>query len=221
MGRREQYREQTREEIKGIARRQMAAGGWPAVSLNAIAREMDIAVSGLYRYYENRDALLTALILDAFNAQGEAMEAAEAAHLPREDLVGRLMAALRAYRQWPLDHPSEFGLIYGTPVPGYHAPAELTVPAASRAMRVVLGVLIEARARRMLDRVHIPELPPVMYMGLPAVIAQWGVLGWTRIHGFVTLEVFGHLDNVVPDRDAFYEAECRALLEAGGMTPPG
>lgn len=221
MSRREQYREQTREEIKSIARQQMAEGGWPAISLNGIAREMGVAVSGLYRYYENRDALLTALILDAFNAYGAAIEAAEAASQPRSDYFGRLMAALRAYRQWPLENPSEFGLIYGTPVPGYHAPAELTVPAASRAMRVVLSVLIEARARRVLETVELPELPPVMDMGVPADIAQWGVLGWTRIHGFVTLEVFGHLDNVIPDRDAFYEAECRALLEAGGITPPG
>jgi len=221
MSRREQYREQTREEIKAIARQQMADGGWPAISLNGIAREMGVAVSGLYRYYENRDALLTALILDAFNAYGAAIEAAESACQPRSDYFGRLMAALRAYRQWPLENPSEFGLIYGTPVPGYHAPAELTVPAASRPMRVVLGIMVEARSAAALPYGALAALPPVMDMGVQADIASWGVNGWTRIHGFVTLEVFGHLDNVIPDRDAFYEAECRTLLAAGGLTPPG
>lgn len=215
--RRKQYREQTREEIKAAARAQMEAGGWPAISLNAIAKEMGVAVSGLYRYYDSRDALLTALILDAYNGFGEAVEQAEVAHQPRTDYSGRLMAALRAYRQWPLTHPSEFGLIYGTPVPGYQAPGELTVPAASRPMRVVLGVVMEAMAKGAVRPAEQRDLPPVMEIGVPGEVAQWGVRGWTRIHGFVTLEVFGHLDNVVPDRDAFYEAECRALLAASGF----
>jgi AcrR family transcriptional regulator len=216
-GRREQYREQTREEIKAAARAQMESGGWPAISLNAIAKTMGVAVSGLYRYFENRDALLTALILDAYNGFGEAVEQAEAAHQPRTDYAGRLMAALRAYRAWPLAHRSEFGLIYGTPVPGYHAPEELTVPAASRPMQVVLGVLMEAIAAGAVHPAAQDDLPPVMAMGVPLSAAQWGVRGWTRIHGFVSLDVFGHLDNVVPDRDAFYEAECRALLAQSGL----
>jgi AcrR family transcriptional regulator len=216
-GRREQYREQTREEIKAAARAQMESGGWPAVSLNAIAKTMGVAVSGLYRYFENRDALLTALILDAYNAHGEAIEQAEAAHRPRSDYAGRMLAAVLAYRTWALEHRSEFGLIYGTPVPGYHAPAELTVPAASRPMRVVLGVLMDAMTAGARPPVAQDDLPPVMDMGVPPDAAQWGVRGWTRIHGFVSLDAFGHLDNVVPDRDAFYEAECRALLAQGGL----
>jgi AcrR family transcriptional regulator len=216
-GRREQYREQTREEIKAAARAQMESGGWPAISLNAIAKTMGVAVSGLYRYFENRDALLTALILDAYNGFGAAIEQAEAAHQPRDDYAGRLLAALRAYRAWALENRAEFGLIYGTPVPGYHAPEELTVPAASRPMRVVLGIVMEAIAAGTVQPAAQDDLPPVMAMDVPLAAAQWGVRGWTRIHGFVTLDAFGHLDNVVPDRDAFYDAECRALLAQSGF----
>lgn len=222
MGRRELYREQTRDEIKSLARKQLAEGGPMSLSLNAIAREMGVAVSGLYRYFDGRDALLTALILDAFHAHADAMEQAEAAHQPRSDYAGRLLAALLAYREWAITHPSEFALIYGTPVPGYDAPREETVAAASRAMAVVFKVLREAHAA---GHLRMPSMvgDPVglMDMGVPAPLAHWGMIGWTRIHGITILDAFGHFNDMMQDRDAFYRNECMRLLHEGGLLAPG
>ena len=74
MTRREQQRENTREEIKSLARKQMQAEGTAAISLRGIAREMGLTVTALYRYYTSRDDLITALIVDGFNAQADAMQ---------------------------------------------------------------------------------------------------------------------------------------------------
>lgn len=221
MGRREQYREQTRDEIKALARQQMAEGGSMSLSLNAIAREMGVAVSGLYRYFDGRDALLTALILDAYHAHADAMEQAEASHRPRTDYAGRLLAVLLAYREWAVTHPSEFALIYGTPVPGYDAPREETVAAATRAMNIVFSVLGEAHAAGQLA-IPAPSGDPVglMDMGVPAPLAHWGMMGWTRIHGITILDAFGHFNDMMQDRAAFYRNECMRLLREGGLPPP-
>ncbi|MBK9124441.1 MAG: TetR/AcrR family transcriptional regulator [Chloroflexi bacterium] len=221
MGRREQYREQTRDEIKALARQQLADGGPMSLSLNAIARTMGVAVSGLYRYYDGRDALLTALILDAFHAHADAMEQAEAAHQPRTDYAGRLLAALIAYREWAVTYPSEFALIYGTPVPGYHAPREETVAAASRAMNVVLGVLGEAHAAgHMRDPNLAGEPVGLIDMGVSPALAEWAMMGWTRIHGVTVLDAFGHFNDMMQDRSTFYRNACMRLLREGGLLPP-
>jgi AcrR family transcriptional regulator len=125
---RESQRQDTREEIKAFARQQMAAEGTAALSLRAIARDMEMTAPALYRYFPSREDLITALIVDAFNALADALEAADAAPT-QQDYGSRLRAVLMAYRGWALEHPTDFQLIYGNPIPGYSAPRELTVPA--------------------------------------------------------------------------------------------
>ena len=65
------------DEIKAIARQHLATDG-ANLSLRAVARDMGMVSSAIYRYFPSRDDLLTALILDAYNALGAAVEAAEA-----------------------------------------------------------------------------------------------------------------------------------------------
>ena len=127
-------RERARAEITGeildAARGYLATDGAPALSLRAIARDLGMASSALYRYFKSRDELLTRLIIDAYDSLGAAAEVREAT-IDRNDLAGRFTAICDAVRAWALAHPNEYALIYGSPVPGYVAPAD-TVPPATR-----------------------------------------------------------------------------------------
>jgi AcrR family transcriptional regulator len=115
---RERVRAELIREITEIARRQLATEGAAGLSLRAVAREMGMVSSAIYRYFPSRDDLLTALIIDGYNAVGTAVEKADAAW-PAEDYAGRWLAACRAVREWALAHPHEYALVYGSPVPAY------------------------------------------------------------------------------------------------------
>ena len=127
-GVRARVRAELTREIAEVARRHLASDGAAALSLRAVARELGMASSAVYRYFPSRDDLLTALIIDAYDALGEAAEKADAER-PRADLLGRWQAACAAVRAWALDHPHEYALVYGSPVPGYAAPEATIGPA--------------------------------------------------------------------------------------------
>jgi AcrR family transcriptional regulator len=139
---RQRARAELTREIKEEARRQVAGAGAQRLSLRAVARELGMASSALYRYFPSRDDLLTALIIDAYDALGDRAERAVAA-LPPTDVRGRWRACCTAVRDWALAHPHEYALIYGSPVPGYQAPQE-TIPSASRVALVLGGLLADA-----------------------------------------------------------------------------
>ena len=139
---RERVRAELIREITEIARRQLATEGAAGLSLRAVAREMGMVSSAIYRYFPSRDDLLTTLIIDGYNAVGEAVEQAEAA-CARDDYAGRWLAACRAVRDWALANPHEYALVYGSPVPGYRAP-ERTIGPASRAAAVVGKIIGDA-----------------------------------------------------------------------------
>ncbi len=122
-------------EIKALARRQLAEQGPGALSLRAIAREMGTASSALYRYFPSQGDLVTALCVEAYDSLAGALTAARDAR-PPGDHAGRWAAVCRAYRRWSLENPSDFALIFGTPLPGYHAPEEVTAAAAGRSLGV-------------------------------------------------------------------------------------
>ena len=123
IGLRARVRAELVQEIKQEARRQVARAGAPALSLRGVARQLGMASSAIYRYFPSRDQLLTALIVDAYQAIGEATEAADAA-CERQDFVGRWRAGCHEVRHWALANPHEYALVYGSPVPGYHAPQD-------------------------------------------------------------------------------------------------
>ncbi|MGW6745499.1 TetR/AcrR family transcriptional regulator [Streptomyces sp. NPDC055025] len=168
-GARERARTEVTAAIKDEARRQLAAEGAARLSLRAVARELGMVSSALYRYFPSRDDLLTALIIDAYDAVGSAAEqalatagdfavraapvssgSAESADAiesadPAEpvDHVGRWTTVCAAVRAWALAHPHEYALIYGSPVPGYSAP-QLTVAPASRVALTLISVAQDA-----------------------------------------------------------------------------
>jgi AcrR family transcriptional regulator len=190
---RERVRAELIREITEIARRQLATEGAAGLSLRAIAREMGMVSSAIYRYFPSRDDLLTTLIIDGYNAIGMAVEKAEAA-CPRDDYHGRWLAGCQAVRDWALAHPHEYALVYGSPVPGYRAPDQ-TIGPASRAAAVLGQIVSEAH------RAGVMTEPDVAARTLAA---------WAGLFGLVSFELFGQFENVVTDRDAFfgYAASC-------------
>jgi AcrR family transcriptional regulator len=224
---RERARAEITREILDAGRRHLATDGAAALSLRAIARELGMASSAVYRYVASRDDLLTRLIIEAYDSLGAAAEAAEAAQ-NRADLLGRWSAICQAVRSWALANPNEYSLIYGSPVPGYVAPAD-TIGPASRVSNLLIGILVDAAIRA----IEIPEpaatklgpagqraLAPVR-AAVPAevtdVAIQAGLMLWSALLGCVSLELFGQFQNVIGerpgDRDAFF-SECVARWAA-------
>lgn len=226
--RREKLRAATRDEIKAAARALMAQHGSAGLSVRAVARQMGLSAPAIYHYYASLDDLITALIVDAFNALANALEMARDAHAGQSPLH-QLEAVLLAYRHWAVAHPTDFQLIYGSPIPNYHAPREVTVPAVIRGFAIIVG-LIEA-ALQAGDVVPAPPydaVPELLASHLQAMIARdgypvsemtlyMGVVGWTQLHGIIMLELFNHLQSVVGDVDAYYAEQVRCLFHIMGL----
>jgi AcrR family transcriptional regulator len=214
------------EEIKAVARRHVAEQGSAALSLRAVAREVGMVSSAVYRYFPSRDDLLTALIVDAYDAVGAAAEQADPGR--RSDPLRRWLAVTGAVRSWARANPQEYGLIYGSPVPGYRAP-ETTIDPATRVSAVLLGLVhdgVVAGAISVDDAFPIPRSVHRDLAGVRDLIAPDvpdGVLVralfvWAELFGAISLELFGHLHNVIHDVDAYFELQMRragAVLVSG------
>ncbi|MFE9096861.1 TetR/AcrR family transcriptional regulator [Streptomyces sp. NPDC007264] len=212
--------------IKDEARRQLAAEGAARLSLRAVARELGMVSSALYRYFPSRDDLLTALIIDAYDSLGEA---AEAAHAEAGTLAParRWVAVCEAVRTWALAHPHEYALIYGSPVPGYSAP-DTTIPAASRVALLLIGIVRDAHRQRGVARPPLPaELAPEARRmaadhaaDLPPEVVAALVASWAQLYGLVGFELFGHFNKVVEEREVFFRHAAAQLAHNVGLVFP-
>ncbi|MEU9349590.1 TetR/AcrR family transcriptional regulator [Streptomyces griseoloalbus] len=206
---RERYRSQVRAEIKERAWEQIATSGAPGLSLNAIAKQMGMSGPALYRYFAGRDDLITELIRDAYRSLADAVGAAAASGADLEGLG-------RALRAWALDDPQRYFLVYGTPVPGYHAPDDVTTIA-----RGIMATLLDA-ARRTEDQADSPGLEVHLAQhrewagGHPADPAalRRALSFWTRLHGVLSLELAGHFAGMGFDPAVLYGAELDRLAHA-------
>ncbi|WP_251092283.1 TetR/AcrR family transcriptional regulator [Streptomyces sp. Caat 7-52] len=222
-GARARARQEITAAIKEAARRQLAEEGAAKLSLRAVARELGMVSSALYRYFPSRDDLLTALIIDAYDSLGEASERARDAASTAPP-PARWIAVCEAVRGWALAHPHEYALIYGSPVPGYSAP-ETTVRAAARVGLVLIGIVrdghrgpglaglslsagLRPEAERMAADLA-PDLPPEAAVAL--------VAAWAQLFGLVGFEVFGQFHRVVEDREAFFRHAAARLAEGVGL----
>jgi AcrR family transcriptional regulator len=210
-GARERARAATTAEILRLARDQMEAQGAAALSLRAIARDMGMVSSGIYRYYASRDELLTALIIDSYQRLGAAAEAADAAIRRRNDFRGRWSAIAHSIRGWAMDHPAEWALLFGTPVPGYAAPVD-TIGPASRYTLVLLALLSDIADAGIRHTPHVPramrgDLARIRDLGVsaPDGTLAVGFAAWAAMMGAVSLELFGHLHNVVDEPGALFD----------------
>jgi len=237
---RERARAELTREIKEEARRQLAASGAPGLSLRAVARELGMVSSAIYRYFPSRDELLTALIIDAYDALGEAAEAADA-EAAATSIRGRWRAVCGEIRAWALAHPHEYALIYGSPVPGYQAP-RATVASATRVVRVLGGILADARAGGA-DGAE-PELaspagqtPPeslpsalaeqaaivadAIAPGVPDAVIVRALIAWTQLFGMISFELFGQFAGSLEPADPFAAYAAEQMADFIGLPGPG
>jgi AcrR family transcriptional regulator len=216
---RERARAELTQEIKDEARRQLAEVGANGLSLRAVARELGMVSSALYRYFPSRDRLLTDLIVDAYNAIGEAAETADPGQgEPRE----RWLAIWHATREWARAHPHEYALIYGSPIPGYQAPQDTVVPAARVALALV-KVLTHTDLRAV-DGEVAPKLRAqaealTKVLGIvagPETVARL-LMAWTQLFGAINFDLFGQYVGSVDPADEFFTHSARRMAEFVGL----
>lgn len=220
------------EEIRAVARRHFAADG-ANLSLRAVARDVGMVPSALYRYFPSRDALLTALITDAYDALASAATAAEAA-VPRRQLRFRWLALCHAVRTWALDNPTEYALIYGSPIPGYAAPPDTVAP-ASRVILTLIGILFDGAAAGLYSAAPSRPLPAPAAADLRRLMSRWpgsppawsepspeSVLAiaftlWTQLFGLVSFEVFGRLNDMIEARQEYFDHQIQVMADLAGL----
>lgn len=220
--RRERYREETKSEIKRIALAQLAAGGQEALSLNAISREMGMSGPALYRYFANRNDLLTALIIDGYRDLGVALSDAVTS-ASRRGPTGRMRALAKAMRSWALEQPHRYLLLFGTPFSGYHAPEAATSAAQDSIGDIMLamGDIQRERTRSSRRRTPLekqleqaPWVPDALRDQLSGSVLADTILSWSRLHGLIALEINGQFASMGFDPQLLLDREIDAIVSA-------
>ena len=205
---------------------QLAEVGPAALSVRQIARDLEMASSAVYRYFPSRDALLTALLIRAFDDLGQAVEDGDAS-APRDDLRGRWRGLAQGLRSWAVAHPHEYALTYGSPVPGYAAPED-TIASGTRVGRTLLTLVSDADAAgrspgaptRPATGAELAAIEPVrsfVTSQLAEAYAVRGLMAWAALFGNISLELFGHMFQGVLDYDAHYATLVEQLADDLGL----
>ncbi|WP_430780403.1 TetR/AcrR family transcriptional regulator [Actinoplanes sp. G11-F43] len=224
-GLRARVRAEMTEEIKSVARQHLSTDG-ANLSLRAVARDLGMASSAVYRYFASRDELLTALIVDAYNTVGEAAEQAAA---QQATPLGKWLAAAHAARDWALANPHEWALIYGSPVPGYEAPQDTVLPATRLLLQMGAALAQAYRDGELAGREPITgrfldQLGPIaeqFYPGLPARFVADTIAAYFQLCGAISYELFGQLrHSIEEDRRGFFEFQMRNAAATVGLTGP-
>lgn len=226
--RRERLREATIEEIKYIARQQMAEQGAANISLRGIARQMGVSAPALYRYFASYDDLITVLIADAYTSLGEAMARARE-RAPADQFALQVQAIAHAYHEWALQYAQDYLLIYGTPIPGYDAPVEVTGPPARRIWSIFIEVLGEAQRAGQLS---LPDkllgsssryaqmqarVQNTLDLEVTAPLLHQALTLWTQLHGLIMAEITNRFRLL--SSDPFF-IEVNYMIERLGLQLP-
>ncbi|MFC4128235.1 TetR/AcrR family transcriptional regulator [Nocardia rhizosphaerae] len=221
-------RAKTIADIKRIGREHLASQGAAALSLRAVARDLGVVSSAVYRYVRSRDELLTLLVVDGYNALGDAVDAALAA--VASDPATRFRVTARTVRSWALAEPAWYGLLFGTPVPGYAAPAQDTEAPGIRVIATLLGIIDDAyRAEYLTPPSAEPIVSAPTAADFSAIRAQFGLAApdwviaagltvWTTLFGAVSFDVFDMYGrDTFADRAAVFELQIDQMLSMLGF----
>ncbi|MET8872823.1 WHG domain-containing protein [Nocardia sp. NPDC004604] len=220
-------RAQTMNDIVRIGREHLATDGAAALSLRAVARDLGVVSSAVYRYVRSRDELLTLLVIDGYNALGDAVDAALAD--ASDDPIEGLRIVGRTVRAWALAEPARYGLLFGTPVPGYDAPAEQTTVPGTRVITTMqnlfarayhAGVLTAPARERPISSAlagNFAIIRAVFGHDVPDWLIARGVTMWTGLFGAVSFDVFDQYGtDSFADRAELFELQLEGLLEQLG-----
>ncbi|MET4095937.1 TetR/AcrR family transcriptional regulator [Arthrobacter sp. UYCu712] len=227
---RERARARTVSDIIRLGREHLALHGAAALSLRAVARDLGVVSSAVYRYVENREELLTLLLIDAYNELGDEVDDAGAA-VPAADFGGRFVALGRAVRDWALREPSRYALLFGSPVPGYRAPAGRTTGPGTRVVVALMTILDDAFRAGQLSvegRRHpavaagltgdLATIRAEFALAVPDDLLARGTLAWTSLFGAVSFEVFGQYgEETFTDRAELFGHHLAVLAEVAGL----
>ena len=223
--RRVDRRAATLADIKAAAWADMARSGTTGLSLRGVAREMGMAVSALYRYFPSRDDLVTALVVDCFDALTARLQAALDRAPADADVVEVFLQVGHAYRGWALEDPLQHRLAFGTPIDGYTGTAATTTAALRSS-----GVLLDVMARAVdADRVDTATVDALLTDGLRDALDSWSaslprplpapalgaaMICYSALHGAIDLELNGHLPPGLRGEPALFEATLRSTIQA-------
>jgi AcrR family transcriptional regulator len=222
-GARARARAEVRAAILDAAAKRLAADGADDLSLRAVARDVGMVSSAVYRYFPSRDELLTALIIGAYDSLGDHTEAAVEASRGRPD-AERWVTAAMAVRAWALAHRNDYALIYGTPVRGYAAPED-TVSSGTRVSRALVSIVRDADRRRSLPANPVSASLATSFAALRDEIdldvddatTLAIITAWTQLFGLLSFEVFGQTRNLVSDDEALFRAAATAMAASIGL----
>jgi AcrR family transcriptional regulator len=201
---------------------QIALEGAAALSLRAIARSLEIAAPSIYNHFSDRDALVTELIVAAFTSFSDFQEKAIST-IPETDHAKRLFALGTAYREWAVNYPERYQLIFGTPIAGYVASIPTTMPSSSRSLSFLIGVLSNAQSDGNLRVDHINELP----LNVIAMLSKWrddqlldvrieilflSITIWARVHGMVSLELGNQYPTFITHAGEIFQRELENII---------
>ncbi|HEX7827241.1 MAG TPA: TetR/AcrR family transcriptional regulator [Mycobacterium sp.] len=221
MGKRQESRERIERDIIAIGRRHLVTEGAAGLSVRAIARELGMVSSAVYRYVTSRDDLLTLLLIDAYNELADAVDLARQSAADSWD--AQILASARAARQWAVDQPACWALLYGSPVPGYHAPGEMTIGPGTRVVGALFGAVATGIAAGDVVVSNI-EVPQSMSADFDEVRAEFGFAGddatvlkcfllWAALVGAISLEVFGQYGaDTLTDPAGVFDRQIEMLL---------
>lgn len=223
---RERARDQITAEIVAEAGKQLAVHGAAGLSLRAVAREIGMVSSAIYRYFASRDELLTALIIDAYDSLGALAEEA-ARGSEGQPPLDRWVDVATAIRSWALEHRNEYALVYGTPVPGYEAPSD-TTPSGTRVSFALIGVVRDAAAAGPLTPGIDVDPPASLEADLAALrervdldvadeVVILTLLAWTQLFGLLSFELFSQTRGVVTDHEALYRTAVTTMGRTIGL----
>lgn len=199
MGRRQDARDRIERRIIDLGREQLVTVGAAGLSVRAIARDLGMVSSAVYRYVASRDDLLTLLLVDAYTELADTVESARAA--ADGGWTAQLRAVAHAARRWAVAQPASWALLYGSPVPGYHAPADVTVGPGTRVVGTLFDVITAGIADGAVPASALCVKPPLA-SDFDGIRAEFGFTGddgamarslllWATLVGAVSLEVFG------------------------------
>ncbi|WP_063049843.1 TetR/AcrR family transcriptional regulator [Nocardia arthritidis] len=219
-------RAQTMNDIVRIGREHLATDGAAALSLRAVARDLGVVSSAVYRYVRSRDELLTLLVVDGYNALGDAVDGALAAEA---DPIDGLRVLGRTVRRWALAEPARYGLLFGTPVPGYDAPAAETIAPGTRVIATMLTLFARAYgAGELVAPAAEPQISTALAGSFTRIrdqfrleVPDWlivrGVTFWVGLFGAVSADVFDMYGaDTFADRAELFELQLDGLLDMLG-----
>ena len=221
MGKRQESRNRIEGQIIELGRRHLITEGAAGLSLRAIARDLGMVSSAVYRYVSSRDDLLTLLLVDAYSELADAVDRArEAAGSWRDQVV--VMA--RAARGWAVAQPASWTLLYGSPVPGYHAPADRTVGPGTRVVGALFDAIADGIAAGDIPVSNVAVAQPLSsdferlraefdFPGDDSAVAKCFLL-WAALVGAISLEVFGQYGaDTLTDPGAVFDTQVRLLVD--------